>query len=79
MEKINGIPLSFLYLKESLTEEILLLLLKNIEEIHNLQYIVKEKINIYENYSNKIFQAWDFETQQFYIKLYKQLKKAQEK
>ncbi len=45
---------------------------------HNKNYTGKNRTAI-ENYSNKIFQAWDFETQQFYIKLYKQLKKAQEK
>lgn len=41
---------------------------------HNRNYTGKNR-TAKNNDSNQIFKSWDFETQQFYIKMYKQLKK----
>lgn len=58
IEKINGITLSFIYLKESLTHELLLNYLNSIERIHNSQQC-SQNINIYDNYCNKIKERYE--------------------
>ena len=55
LEKINGITLSYLYVNESLSEELFYKYLLLIKKIH--EYPISNKIdniNIYDNYSNKI-------------------------
>jgi capsule biosynthesis phosphatase len=60
IEKINGITLSYLYVNESLSEEILTRYLGLMHEIHMLQRDNSpEDINIYHNYSNKIKNRYD--------------------
>ena len=66
IEKINGIALSYLYLKESMTSEILLNYLNCINRIHNSVSqselsISKdiENIDIYLNYSSKIKERYE--------------------
>ena len=58
IEKINGIGLSYIYLKESMTSEILLNYLNCIDEIHN-SAICNDKIGIYANYTNKIKERYN--------------------
>jgi len=53
MEKINGIPISKLYLSEELTVDLLEVVIKSIERLHKINS-TKDKVNIYENYSKKI-------------------------
>ena len=71
LEKINGITLSYLYVNESLSEDILykyLLLINKIHKIHEIhtlddKYENIENINIYDNYSNKIksrYKSYDY-------------------
>jgi len=67
IEKINGIALSYVYLKESMTSEILLNYLNCINRIHNsvsqLEVINKNKdienVDIYLNYSAKIKERYE--------------------
>jgi capsule biosynthesis phosphatase len=54
MEKINGIPISKLYLSEELTIENLDVIFKSVERIHNIKCKLDNKINIYKNYVNKL-------------------------
>ena len=53
VEKINGITLSHIYLKESLTPDLLLSYLNSLDRLHHLP-VVDQDINIYDNYSAKI-------------------------
>jgi dTDP-glucose pyrophosphorylase len=66
IEKINGITLSYLYVKESLNEEILINLLDTFEEIHHTKVPQKELIKfennnnyIYKNYSTKLLKRYE--------------------
>jgi len=58
IEKINGIALSYIHLKESLTQEILINFLNIINRIHNSNLIKydnkSDNLNIYANYIPKI-------------------------
>ena len=55
MEKINGIPLSRLFLSEDMTIEHLKHIMNSIERIHNTSDINNAvDVNIYENYSHKL-------------------------
>jgi len=58
IEKINGISLSYIYLKESLTNELLLNYLSAIDRIHN-SAVGCENINLYANYIDKIKERYD--------------------
>jgi len=59
IEKINSITLSHLYLKEALTHDMLLNLLKCIDRIHHSLDIVDDTVNIYSNYSQKIKERYE--------------------
>lgn len=61
MEKINGITLSYLYVNESLSEDILNKYLEIFYKIHNLNYAEKQdnNNNIYDNYVNKIIDRYN--------------------
>lgn len=58
IEKINGITLSYLYVNESLTNELFIKYLNSIKQIHCLINNNINKINIYENYKNKIIERY---------------------
>lgn len=63
IEKINSITLSHLYLKEALTQDMLINLLKCLDRIHYSQEFVGTDINIYSNYSEKIkerYESYDY-------------------
>ncbi|QKF93892.1 nucleotidyl transferase [Fadolivirus algeromassiliense] len=53
IEKINGITLSFIYIKESLSTDIFKNFLTTITKLHNLP-VNDTEINIYDNYTKKI-------------------------
>ena len=59
MEKINGIPISKLYLSEELSIEQLGHIIGSIERIQKAEVIDKENINIYENYSDKLKKRYE--------------------
>ena len=54
MEKINGIPISKLYLSEELTTEQLGHIMGSINRIHNSKSVINQNINIYSNYAEKL-------------------------
>jgi UDP-N-acetylglucosamine 2-epimerase len=58
IEKINGLTLSNLYLSELLTFTTLETILKSIKRIQSVK-IEKGKINIYENYKNKLKKRYE--------------------
>ena len=62
IEKIKGITLSYIYLDESLSNELFLTYLAMFKEIHSLplnsETINMSNVNIYENYSNKLKQRY---------------------
>jgi hypothetical protein len=70
MEKVNGITLSYLYVNESLSEDIFIKYLSIFNEIHNcnknmndINIFDTKDINIYDNYINKIknrFNNYDY-------------------
>lgn len=53
MERINGVPISKLYLSEELTIDLLNVVLNSIERLHSLK-IDNNNLNIYKNYVKKI-------------------------
>jgi len=53
MEKINGIPISKLYLAEELTIQQLDHIMNSIQRIHNCK-LIDDNVNIYINYKNKL-------------------------
>jgi capsule biosynthesis phosphatase len=57
IEKIHGVPLSYLYLEQLLDENLLVSLLGNLERIHNVK--IDGEINIYANYQNKLKHRYD--------------------
>jgi len=65
MEKVNGITLSYLYVNESLSEDIFIKYLSIFNEIHNCNKNLSNssddsnKLNIYDNYVNKIKNRYD--------------------
>ena len=59
MEKINGIPVSKLYLSEELTEMNLSSIMGTIKRIHNTNQSEIFDINIYENYSKKLTNRYE--------------------
>ncbi len=63
IEKINGITLSYLYVNESLTDDLLKKYLYLFHTIHNLKLNtntnINTNINIYSNYSNKIKERYN--------------------
>jgi capsule biosynthesis phosphatase len=75
MEKIIGVPMSYLHTTESITENRLLQFLNTLEIIHNSSKC-DIKINIYANYTEKIknrYSSFDYSkflnAEQIYIKL----------
>jgi capsule biosynthesis phosphatase len=54
MEKINGIPISKLFIKNELTLDLFSLILTNLNKIHDCQTNETFELNIYENYCNKL-------------------------
>jgi thiamine kinase-like enzyme len=63
ISKIQGIPLSFLNINNTLTKKILLKLLDNIYHLHNNNLTSNENINIYSNYYDKLenrLNSYDF-------------------
>lgn len=65
IEKIKGITLSYLYVNQSLSEEILIKYLQLFNTIHNLEKNIdtdintNTNINIYDNYYNKIIERYE--------------------
>lgn len=62
IEKINGISISRLFTKESLSEKLLRLVLSDLKEIHDLNFdnhVENKEVNIYSNYSEKISDRFD--------------------
>ena len=54
MEKINGIPISKLFIKNELTLDLFSLILTNLNKIHDCQTNETFELNIYENYCKKL-------------------------
>lgn len=54
LSKINGIPISFLNINKTLTEEILLKILTSLELIHSCKINNNFEHNIYSNYNEKL-------------------------
>ncbi len=59
MEKINGIPISKLFIKSELTPEIFNIILNNLNRIHKCNTSLDTDINIYDNYSNKLTKRYE--------------------
>jgi capsule biosynthesis phosphatase len=60
IQKIKGITLSYLYVNESLSENILNKYLNLFYEIHNLKKdIIENDLNIYDNYTNKLKERYN--------------------
>lgn len=57
LSKVNGVPLSFLNINNILTDKILIKLLDSIYEIHKMN--VKDSVNIYSNYYDKVKKRLD--------------------
>ena len=55
MEKINGIPISKLYLAEELTTNLLDIILQSLNRIHTIEK-ERENVNIYDNYYKKLLE-----------------------
>lgn len=82
ISKIKGLTFSYLYTDKLLTENDLLILLENLNNIHFSEKIKKTKVNIYQNYYSKmekreseIFDNISIEDQIFYNKIKNDLKK----
>lgn len=62
MERINGVPISKLFLSNELSIDLLEIILNSIERIHkkNININNLENINIYENYKKKIENRYKF-------------------
>jgi capsule biosynthesis phosphatase len=58
MERVNGIPISKLYLGEEMTIELLEVVLKSVERLHQNRFENK-KININDNYVKKLKERWE--------------------
>jgi capsule biosynthesis phosphatase len=59
IEKIKGVTMSYIYVNESLSNELFESYLSIFKEIHMLNKSqISEKINIYDNYSKKIKERW---------------------
>ena len=81
MEKINGIPISKLYLSEDLSKEQLGHIIGSLERIQKCKIDDNEDVNIYSNYSEKLLKRYQnfnyskFENSKFiYEKLLEKLK-----
>jgi capsule biosynthesis phosphatase len=60
MEKIKGITISYMFVNESISEELFQRLMNMFYEIHNYQKnTINNKLNIYENYVNKIKERYN--------------------
>ena len=59
MEKINGIPMSRLFLSEEMTIEQLKHVINSIERIHMISEINNDGSNIYENYCHKLQERYE--------------------
>ena len=59
IEKINGLTLSYLYVNESLSEDLLNKYLLLLNDIHKLYKTNNEELNIYNNYSKKIKERYN--------------------
>ena len=82
MEKINGIPISKLYLSGELTPNLLDIVLGSINRVHSILPKENEGINIYDNYNKKLVDRFglinydEFENSK---KIFDELKKYFEK
>jgi len=75
MEKINGIAISNLYIKEELTIELLDSIIGTINRLHSIKS--NDSINIYENYSKKLktrFSNYNYSTFPNYLETYNKIK-----
>lgn len=59
IEKINGITLSYLYVNESLTQDIFLKFLNVIKNIHTSIECCDDHVNIYDNYNKKLTKRYN--------------------
>lgn len=59
MEKINGIPLSKIFLSEELTENKLNHIFGSLERIHNCEKEIIDDLNIYSNYNSKMIERYN--------------------
>lgn len=63
LEKIGGIPLSFLNVNKTLSRKVLISLLESLNNIHNFKFDFDEDVDIYGNYSSKLverIESFDF-------------------
>lgn len=78
MEKIKGITLSYIFINETLTEELFLKFLNMIKEIHSIKPNPNniDDINIYYNYTNKIkdrYEKYDYSKYNNSVTVYNKL------
>jgi capsule biosynthesis phosphatase len=59
LEKINSITLSYLYVNESLTDDLFIKLLNIFNVIHNFDNKIDNNLNIYTNYNKKIISRYN--------------------
>ena len=85
MEKINGIPISKLYLSEEFTTKQLDHIMGSIKRIHNCDVQNKDDINIYSNYADKLkkrYESYDYSkfknSETIFNELYNKLKEYEE-
>lgn len=84
MEKINGIPFSYLFINGSLTKSDVDLVLSTLDKIHNVSF-APSTIDIYANYSQKLldrhsnfkYQKIDGQADEYYMFLLNKLNKYQ--
>jgi capsule biosynthesis phosphatase len=63
MEKINGIPISKLYIKNELNLDLFSSILSNLDKIHECTIVESFELNIYENYCKKLknrYESYNF-------------------
>ncbi len=76
IEKINGITLSYLYVNESLTQDIFLKFLNVIKNIHMSIECCDDHVNIYDNYNKKLtkrYNEYNYNKFPSHESMYKQL------
>jgi capsule biosynthesis phosphatase len=80
MEKINGIPVSKLYLSQELSIEQLYHIMGSVQRIHNSKSVLTDDVNIYSNYQKKLqhrYNNYDYSkfenSEEIYNHLYNQL------
>jgi len=76
MEKINGIPLSYLYISKNLQKSVLNKLLESLKIVHEIRPPDNFKYDIYSNYSKKLINrtnSFDFSRYENFQSIFKEI------